>query len=139
MHIREYTNKDKRQVVDLWKEIFPGILPHHNAETSIKNKICYDKKLLYVAADKDRIIGTVMGGYDGHRGWIYSLAVHKFCRKKGIGKQLVQKVEEELKKLKCAKVNLQILESNNSVIEFYKKCGFSTEQRISMGKKLYKD
>ncbi len=137
MQIREYKDNDKQQIIDLWKSIFQGTLPHHDAKTSIKNKTEYDKKLFYVAEESDKVIGTIMGGYDGHRGWIYSLAVHEFCRKQGIGMQLIKKVEEQLKKLNCMKVNLQVTESNKSAIEFYNKCGFDIEQRISMGKKLY--
>ncbi len=78
-----------------------------------------------------------MGGYDGHRGWIYSLAIKPEYRKQGTGTRLVQAILEELKKRGCLKVNLQVLGSNHRVVEFYRKNGFAVEDRISMGIKLY--
>lgn len=78
-----------------------------------------------------------MGGYDGHRGWIYSLAVKPEFRGLGVGTRLVQGILEELKIRGCLKVNLQVLGSNRQVVEFYRKNGFTVEDRISMGIKLY--
>lgn len=78
-----------------------------------------------------------MAGYDGHRGWIYSLAINPEYRKKGIGSLLLKYAENELKKLNCPKISLQILTSNKEIVDFYKKNGYSIEERISMGKKLY--
>ncbi len=83
------------------------------------------------------MIATVMGGYDGHRGWIYSLAVDDHKRHRGIGTALVEKIEQSLKALGCLKVNLQVVGSNSGVVDFYEKLGFSVEDRISMGKRLY--
>ncbi len=83
------------------------------------------------------MIGTVMGGYDGHRGWVYSLAVDERERHRGIGTALVEKIEQSLKALGCLKVNLQVVGSNSIVVDFYEKRGFSVEDRISMGKRLY--
>ena len=99
--------------------------------------MAYDPDLLLVAAEGSRLIGTVMGGYDGHRGWIYSLAVTGSERHRGIGTALVSKVEQKLKALGCLKVNLQVVSSNSGVVEFYEKLGFSVEDRVSMGKRLY--
>ena len=90
-----------------------------------------------VALANDKVVGTVMGGYDGHRGWVYSLAVDDRERHRGIGSALIDKIEETLKALGCLKVNLQVAASNSGVVEFYEKLGFSVEDRISMGKRLY--
>lgn len=78
-----------------------------------------------------------MGGYDGHRGWVYSLAVGEARRHTGIGSALVERIEDALKALGCLKVNLQVVGSNSNVVDFYKRLGFSVEDRISMGKRLY--
>ena len=90
-----------------------------------------------VAEADGRVVGTVMGGYDGHRGWIYSLAVDDCERHRGIGSALVDNIERALKALGCLKVNLQVVSTNSGVVEFYEKLGFSVEDRISMGKRLY--
>ena len=92
-----------------------------------------------VALANDKVVGTVMGGYDGHRGWVYSLAVDDRERHRGIGSALINKIEEALKALGCLKVNLQVVASNSGVVEFYEKLGFSVEDRISMGKRLYSE
>ena len=95
------------------------------------------RPLFLVAVANGRVIGAVMGGYDGHRGWVYSLAVDDHERHRGIGTALVENIEESLKALGCLKVNLQVVGSNLIVVEFYKRLGFSVEDRISMGKRLY--
>lgn len=79
-----------------------------------------------------------MAGYDGHRGWIYSLAVLPQNRLQGIGSRLVRHAEQQLQRLGCAKINLQIFQGNAAVVEFYRKLGYQTEPRISMGKQLLK-
>ena len=93
--------------------------------------------MLLVALAEGKVVGTVMGGYDGHRGWVYSLAVDEARRHTGIGSALVERIEQSLRVLGCLKVNLQVVGSNSSVVDFYKKLGFSVEDRISMGKRLY--
>ena len=137
MKIRKYHKKDRQQIIDLWKNTFPIYSPHNDPEQSLKRKISYDKNFFFVADDNNKIIGTVMGCYDGHRGWIYSLAVKKDYRNRGIGKLLMERVENELKKYNCPKVNLQVHGENKGVVGFYKKIGYAIEDRVSMGKKLY--
>lgn len=77
-----------------------------------------------------------MAGYDGHRGWIYSLAVISEKRIKSAGSSLLHHAENELKKLGCAKNNLQIIQTNEKVAQFYIKNGYAIEKRISMGKEI---
>lgn len=85
------------------------------------------------------IIGTVMFGYEGHRGWTNYLAVSLEHRKKGIGRRLMDEAEARLRTLGCPKISLQIRTSNTEVIDFYRKLGFSPDDVVSMGKRLEKD
>ena len=78
-----------------------------------------------------------MGGFDGHRGWIYSLAVDATHRRQGVGRALVRQMEFLLRQRGCLKLNLQVRASNAAVIDFYEELGFEVEQNISMGKRLY--
>lgn len=121
----------------LWTEIFNYDELHSDPYISIERKTSHDPDLFMVAVVSGKLVGTVMGGYDGHRGWVYSLAVDDQERHRGIGSALIDNIEEALRTLGCLKVNLQVVASNSGVVEFYEKLGFSVEDRISMGKRLY--
>lgn len=138
MLIRNYDNdKDKEEVIELWKKVFTYNAPHNEPIASIRRKLKANDNLFFTAeSDEKKVVGTIMAGYDGHRGWIYSMAVDPDYRKKGIGSLLLKHAENELKKLDCPKINLQVLPSNKEVVDFYKKNGYSVEERISMGKRL---
>jgi ribosomal protein S18 acetylase RimI-like enzyme len=82
------------------------------------------------------VVGTTMAGYDGHRGWIYSVAVAPSHRRQGIASRLVVHAERALIGKGCVKINLQIMEGNESVAAFYSELGYAVEKRISMGKRL---
>ena len=134
MEMRQFHPEDERQVVALWRGVFDYGTPHNDPAFTIGLKLRKDRELFFVAIEEGKVIGTVMGGYDGHRGWIYLLAVAPESRGRGIGTALVRRVEAALRDLGCPKINLQILGHNSQVIEFYKKLGFKVEERISMGK-----
>ena len=77
-----------------------------------------------------------MAGYDGHRGWLNYLAVLPDYQKKGYSKKLVEKAVNELRKLDCLKVNVQVNIDNASTVNFYKNLGFKEEERVSLGMRL---
>lgn len=136
--IAEFENsKHREEVIALWKNVFGYEAAHNSPEVVIDKKIQIKDGLFYVAQKDQKVIGTVMAGYDGHRGWIYSIAVHPKYRKQGIGSELLSYAQRKLKDLGCLKINLQIIEGNEGVQKFYLTNGFSIEKRISMGKKLY--
>jgi len=139
MKIRLYNNDlDRKSVINLLESIFTIDSSHNNPAISIDRKLKHNDNLFFIAeSDDNKIIGTIMAGYDGHRGWIYSLAVDPKNRNEGIGSLLLKYAENELLKLNCPKINLQVLTSNKDVIDFYIKNGYKVEERISMGKKLY--
>ena len=121
----------------LWTAVFGYDAPHNDPLVSIERKTARDPDLFLVAAAGSRVLGTVMGGYDGHRGWIYSLAVDANERHRGIGTALIGEMERKLRELGCLKVNLQVMPDNHGVVEFYHRLGFLVEDRLSMGKRLY--
>ena len=135
--IRKYKSSDKKSIIRLWKEIFNPIDFHNKPEIAINMKIKHSDNLLFVAEKDKQLVGTVITGFDGHRGWIYSLAVSPKYRRRGIGTLLLKKAVNELEILGCLKVNLQINGDESDVVNFYKKLGFNVEDRISMGLKLY--
>jgi len=135
--IRIYKESDHVEVVALWEMCFNYPAVHNNPDLSIRRKTALDDNLFFVAASAGRVTATIMAGWDGHRGWIYSLAVHLDLRGTGLGRNLVSHAVNELKKRNCPKVNIQVMPENTGVIGFYRKLGFTIEERVSMGMKLY--
>lgn len=73
MLIRKYLDKqDRHAVVALWKGVFGYSAAHNDPSTAIDLKVKEGDGLFFVAVDGQDVLGTVMAGYDGHRGWIYS-------------------------------------------------------------------
>ena len=136
--IEEFDNSIHRgQVIELWESVFGYEAEHNSPAHVIDSKLQNDDNLFFIASLKTKVMGTVMAGYDGHRGWIYSMAVMPEYQKQGIGSELLLHAQNKLKDLGCMKINLQIIEGKKDVEKFYLANGFSIEQRISMGKKMY--
>lgn len=130
------TQLHRDQVISLWEVVF-GYEADHNAPLLvIDKKVEFGDGLFFVALDDQAVIGTVMAGYDGHRGWIYSIAVSPKYQKQHVGSTLLAFAECKLSEKGCMKINLQIMEGNEVVENFYLANGYHTEKRISMGKRL---
>lgn len=131
--IRKYKPQDKHSLIKLWQTSFPDPAPYNEPTLVLAEKLKVDN-LIFIAEKSEQIIGSCMAGYDGHRGWLYSVAVCPEHRRTGIGSKLIKHAIKQLNQKGCAKVNLQILQSNEQIIAFYQSLGFSVEERISMGK-----
>jgi len=138
MKIRSFEITDEKQVIDLWKEC-KLVVPWNDPKKDIQRKLKVNPELFLVGEMDGVIVGSIMGGYEGHRGWVNYLAVSPSHRKKGYGRQLMEALEERLEKMGCAKVNLQVRETNLEVIEFYKAIGYGLDHVIGMGKRLESD
>ncbi|HBS05804.1 MAG TPA: GNAT family acetyltransferase [Leptospiraceae bacterium] len=138
LSIRPFRPEDRNDVRALWKSA--GLVrPWNNPDADINRKLRVDPELFLVAVWKEDLVGTVMGGYDGHRGWVNYLATDPEYRNRGIARKLVQHLETELLKRGCPKINLQIREENQEVRAFYEKLGYSVDAAISMGKRMIED
>ena len=135
--IRPFDDPDTPAVIALWNDVLPPNAPHNDPATSLRMKCAVDRDLLLVATLDDELVGTIMGGWDGHRGWIYSLAVRPEFRNRGIGTALVRKLEALFAERGCLKINLQVRDSNAAVTAFYEKLGYHREPILSLGKRLY--
>ena len=136
VRIEPYRDTHFSGVDSLWKEAFPEDPPRNHAAVAIPEKLAVQPDLLLVALDRDDVVGTAMAGYDGHRGWLYSVAVRRSHRRRGIGELLVREAEARLAALGCRKVNLQVRSTNEAVVAFYRALDFEIEARISLGKRL---
>ncbi len=135
MPVRRYRDSDRDAVVDLWRAVFPDDPPHNEPAAVLSAKLAVDD-LLFVVGDDTRLDGACMAGYDGHRGWLYAVAVRADARRQGLGQALVEAALDALRERGCSKVNLQIRADNAAVESFYRALGFAVEDRISMGRHL---
>ena len=134
--IRRFDPGDFTGVEALWNACFPDDPPHNRAAVAIPQKLAFQPELFWVALLDDRVVGSIMAGYDGHRGWLYSVAVLPGEQRHGLGTQLVRTAEAALQALGCSKVNLQVRDTNHAVASFYARLGYAEEPRISMGRRL---
>jgi ribosomal protein S18 acetylase RimI-like enzyme len=134
--ISEYRDKHFAGVEALWQEAFPNDAPWNKASAAIPEKMCFQPDLMLVALEGRLVVGSVMAGYEGHRGWISRIAVLRAHRHKRVGQALLLEAESRLAVLGCIKINLQVLEANSVVVRFYEKAGYEIEPRISMSKRL---
>lgn len=134
--IRPYDESRFDEVDALWRRVFPEDPPYSRAEIAIPAKLTIQRELFLVAIEGDRVAGTIMAGYDGHRGWLYKLAVDPNARRCGIGTHLVRAAEAGLHALGCVKINLQVRLSNEQVASFWRRLGYETQPILSMGKRL---
>ena len=136
--IRPFKEGDEEALVSLWN-MCKLTVPWNNPYKDIARKLKVQAELFLVGYLEDKLIASVMAGYDGHRGWINYFAVHPDFQARGYGKQLMDNVENGLRELGCPKINLQIREGNDKVLTYYQKLGFVEEKRINMGKRLEDD
>lgn len=134
--IHNFRNDDRTDVIQLWKMCFPNDPPHNEPNSVIERKLSMNDGLFFVASVEGRVVGTVLAGYDGVRGWIYHLATHLDFRRQGIGRKLMDHATSELAERGCIKINLQVRKSNLDVIEFYRRVGFKEDAVLSMGRLL---
>ncbi|WP_213777650.1 GNAT family acetyltransferase [Caballeronia sp. dw_276] len=140
MIIRVFDERDTDAVLALWSTVFPEYAvpgkPQRDPRLSIRNKLAMQPELFFVGVLGERVIGTVMTGYDGHRGWLYSLAVAEDQRGNGYGRALVEHAERALASIGCPKLNLQIMANKPETRAFYAKLGYQMDEVVSLGKRL---
>ena len=133
--VRPFTDEDESAVIELWQQC--GLtVPWNNPYEDIALKLAFQPDLFLVGTLDDRVVASVMAGYDGHRGWINYLGVAPSCRRQGIGSRIMLKAERTLRDLGCVKINLQVRETNQAVIAFYEQLGFSNDHVLGLGKRL---
>jgi len=133
--IRPFTTDDQEAVIALWQAC-RLVVPQNDPAGDIRAKVSFQPELFLVAIQDERLVGTIMIGYEGHRGWINYLAVAPDQRRQGIGRTLIGAAEAALRALGCSKINLQVRRSNSDVIAFYRTMGFREDDVIGLGKRL---
>jgi len=135
LKIIEYRDSYEEELIRLWERC-SLIMPQNNPLADIRSKLDFQPNLIYIGILENKLIASVMVGYEGHRGWINYLAVEPEYQKKGIGRSMMTFTEKILKELGCPKINIQVRDTNKNAIDFYKKTGFSVDNVTSLGKRL---
>lgn len=138
MEIEEYREKYGGDVIELWLKC-KLVVPSNNPHRDIERKVEVDRDLFLIGIINGRIVATVMGGYEGHRGWINYLAVDPAHQRNGYGRLIMQEVEKRIRAKGCPKINLQVRASNEAVIKFYQSLGYTDDKVIGFGKRLEED
>ena len=136
--IRPFAPEDEVAVISLWEAA--GLTrPWNDPRKDIARKLSVQPEWFMVAIARGEIVGSVMAGYDGHRGWVNYLAVLPSFRRAGIGRALMAEVERVLGEAGCPKINLQIRGTNHAAVSFYEALGYATDDVISLGRRLEHD
>ena len=138
MKIRSYQTGDKNAILNLWNEC-NLTRSWNNPELDIARKLTVQAEWFLVGEFNNMIIATAMFGYDGHRGWVNYLAVMPEHQGNGYARQLMMHGEHLLKVAGCPKINLQIRQSNITVMKFYEELGYTKDEVVSYGKRLIHD
>ena len=135
--LREFTLDDYDAAFALWQNAGPGLgIGRSDTRGEITRKLRYAPDLFLVAEEDGKLIGTVIGGYDGRRGIVYHLAVEQAHRGNGIGKLLMTEIEKRLAAKGCVKAYLLVMPENTDVIEYYRRIGWDVMPVTPMGKTL---
>jgi len=136
--IRSYRVTDEASVIALWRAC--GLVrPQNDPQKDITRKLKVNPEWFLVAEVDRQIVGAVMAGYEGHRGWINYLAVEPARQRGGLGRALMTEAEQRLRAAGCPKINLQVRTDNAAAIAFYERIGFRRDQVVSLGKRLVPD
>ena len=132
MQIRLMIEEDLELVRQLWIEC-GFTLTESDTIAELKRMINHNPDLCFVLkkVEDDSIIGAVLGGFDGRRGWIHHLAIHPQYQKKGLGKKIMNKIIGTFEEKKVLKVKLEVLENNKAVIEFYTNLGWDIRPELT--------
>ncbi|MGO4764464.1 GNAT family acetyltransferase [Cupriavidus sp. 2KB_3] len=138
MHIRPFRPADESAVVALWQAC--GLIrPWNDPHRDIARKLTEQPELFLVGEADGHVVASAMIGFDGHRGWVYYLAVAPACQGRGYGRMLMARAEALLIERGCPKINLLVREGNDAVMAFYAKLGYGRDAAVSLGKRLIPD
>lgn len=138
MEILVFRHDDFEEVITLWERC-DLLRPWNDPEMDIERKLNHDPDLFLVAEVAGEVVGSIMGGYDGHRGAAYYLGVHPDYRGRGIANALISRLEKKLIARGCPKINLMVRGDNDAVISMYEKLEYEMQDSVLLGKRLIED
>jgi ribosomal protein S18 acetylase RimI-like enzyme len=138
MRVRTFEERDTDAVIRLWEDC--GLTrPWNDPRRDIERKRTTQPELFLVGDDSGAVVASAMVGYDGHRGWVYYLAVDPARRGLGHSRALMAEAERLLIERGCPKIMLMVRASNTEVVDLYEHLGYAREDTIVLGKRLIAD
>ncbi|MBJ29957.1 MAG: GNAT family acetyltransferase [Acidimicrobiaceae bacterium] len=142
--VRTAIPADHKRILELWEAC--GLTrPWNDPRRDLERKLAHDPELLLVGTapaettTANRVVATVMAGYEGHRGWQNYVAVDPALSGRGFGRAIVTEGERRLGALGCPKINLQVRHDNMVAIGFWEALGYVVDDAVAMGRRLVPD
>jgi ribosomal protein S18 acetylase RimI-like enzyme len=126
---------DIEAVVRLWERC-DLTRPWNDPQADLAHARSTPASAVLVARAEGELIASVMVGYDGHRGWVYYLAVAPEARRRGMGRRMMQAAEAWLREREAPKIQLMVRATNAAVIGFYERLGLERQDVVTLGKRL---
>ena len=138
MDIRPFEDADEPAVLALWQAC--GLVrPWNDPARDIARKRAVQREWFLVGTQDGRVVASAMAGYDGHRGYVWYLAVAPEARGRGFGRQLVHEVERRLLAAGCPKLNLNVRTGNEPALAFWHAMGYAQDDVVALGRRLVED
>lgn len=135
MRIEPAAAADREAVIALWQEA--GLTrPWNDSIADFDQALANPTSTILLARDDTGLTGTVMAGFDGHRGWVYYLAASPDRQGQGIGRELMKAAERWLIDLGCLRVRLMVRTDNAAANGFYEAIGYDRQDVVTLGRTL---
>ena len=135
---RPATLADEEEVVALWHAC--GLTrPWNDPAADFRRALATPTSTVLLVCEAADVIGSVMVGFDGHRGWIYYLAVSPPARRQGVGRTLMATAERWLRDRGAPKLQLMVRDDNAAALNFYATLGFEPQNVVTLGRFLKDD
>lgn len=138
MEVRTFVESDREAVIELWKDC-ELTRPWNDPSSDIDRKLKFQPDLFLVGSIGPRLVGSAMAGYDGHRGSVFYLAIDPDFQGKGYGQKLMLHIEKLLTDIGCPKLNIVVRSTNSAVLSFYHDIDYSSDDVVSISKRLIPD
>ena len=135
MTVEELTIDDLSTVTALWNEV--GLTrPWNDPQSDFRRAHDGPSSVILGMKQNGTLVGTVMVGHDGHRGWVYYLAVEPARQRQGLGRRLMAAAEEWLREHGAVKIQLMVRNENAATRHFYERRGYQESDVVVFAKWL---
>tara|TARA_R110000824_G_scaffold209_15_gene1089 strand:- start:12940 stop:13371 length:432 start_codon:yes stop_codon:yes gene_type:complete len=135
MRVSSASESDMDDVIALW-EACDLTRPWNDPVADYRLALANDTSAILLAHRQGALVASIMAGFDGHRGWVYYLAVAPDCQKRGLGKKMMEAAEKWLRECDAPKIQLMVRDDNEAAIGFYKALGYELQPVVTIGRKL---